>query len=92
MTATDLTKVFDHPARIIDEWVGSLPRGVEHQEIAGGIRAREVLESHEKEHNVTFAALDNDAWVAVKEEYDRYVNGYSHALGAAINDLLGLED
>lgn len=97
----DLKTVSDHPVRILDEWLDSLPSGGSgHQERAGGIRAVEVLRAHEITESVTFAALDNDALKEVREAYFEFSQGSSadgttdggNGLYLAIDALLGLSD
>lgn len=93
----DLKTIYDHPANVIRDWLVELPTS--HAERPGGIRAAEVLRSHEAEEDVTFAALDNKTLTAVREAYERQTNAegmeaYDAAvdLVSAVRDLLGLDD
>lgn len=96
--STDLTTVYDHPANVIGEWLADLP--TPHAERPGGIRAAEVLRAHERENNVTFAALDNATLAAVKETYEAGesatglvdVSTAHSVLRSVVADLLGLDD
>lgn len=72
---TDLKAMKDHPLRVVTTWLDSLP--AEHHERPGGYRVQEVLAAHEREHGVTFAALDDatlarirDAWAGLGELAD----------------------
>lgn len=56
-----------------------------------------VLLKYEREHHVTFAALDNDALLTVYQTYasqtgDPTSQQAARALASAVADLLGLED
>ena len=96
--STDLKTVQDHPAAILRKG----PTGGIALPTANAMRehAATMLDRYEAQHNVTFAALDNDALKAVREAYaeaskDR--SGYSHLayqcdddLRRAICDLLSL--
>jgi selenocysteine lyase/cysteine desulfurase len=91
---TDLTKVQDHPATVLrtEATTHSITSSVY-------ITGAETLESYEKEHGVTFAALDNDALEAVREAHEAFHNADSAdsyqvaatSLADAVRDLLGLE-
>jgi len=89
----DLTTVNDHPATLLTH------RYYDGNTQAAFHMAAAVLERHETEHNVTFAALDNDALAAVREAYDDLYpeNDPPRAaravadLVSALNSLLGLD-
>lgn len=83
----DLKTIYDHPANVIRDWLVELP--TPHAERPGGIRAAEVLRSHEAEEGVTFAALDNKALAVIYETYDAAL---SSEFKRAVADLLGLDD
>jgi len=72
--STDLTTVRDHPAAILAN---------EAKDPAGSVH----LLMYEVDHNVTFAALDNDALAAVREAYEFAPQS---DLASAVCDLLGL--
>lgn len=81
----DLKAVPDHPATLLNQF--------------GGTRdAVAILRAHEEEKEVTFAALDNDALIAVREAYealmtsDVLMGAPVQALTSAVNDLLGMAD
>lgn len=74
----DLTKVADHPARLLD--------AEDHHSAAAHLR------DYEHDHGVTFAALDNNALEYVRQEWTRGVHGAAGTdLAGAVKDLLGLE-
>lgn len=76
--STDLTTVRDHPAAILAN---------EAKDPAGSVH----LLLYEVHHNVTFAALDNDALAAVREAYERDDLASLLEFRSAVCDLLGLE-
>jgi len=73
-------KVYDHPATIVENAEGG-------STVDSRLHARR-LRAYEKDHDVTFAALDNDALKAVREAY---AADDDETLHDAVRDLLGLE-
>lgn len=105
----DLTRVKDHPSRVLDRITYDGPKGESETQTQFALRlvraanieeAATALASYEGEHNVTFAALDNDALAAVREAYAAGedatgivdVSTAHQALRDAVNALLGLDD
>ena len=89
---TNLTSVPDHPAEI-------LMRAPDSSGQASGIRAGVYLRLYEQTHDLTFAALHNEAALRVRQAYDHSMDctvGQKVAalidLRSAIGDLLGLDD
>jgi hypothetical protein len=95
----DLTAVKDRPAtllRIAADNLVRVPMPAEDSALARGLHvAAATLDSHEREHGVTFAALDNDALEAVRDAYEALKTGVvtvdkADDLLAAVQGLLGL--
>ena len=89
--ATDLTKVNDHPAALLE--TGNL------NDVKTEVDAARALRRYEQDRGVTFAALDNEALARVREAYDRAntvrTDDRESALSDfqdAVSDLLGLSD
>jgi len=101
--STDLTKVQDHPATLIEAASKVHGDHLSAKFTEGFHAAGNYLRGVETGRGVTFAALDNDALEAVREAYKVSVEakrvGYTHLalqadadLRSAIGDLLGLND
>lgn len=107
--ATDLTAVRDHPARVLADHFNSHPYLL--ADTTGSTFSKEVVDEatsqdainvlriYERDHAVTFAALDNDTLAQVQSLYredplglDRSLTLRSDEFIHAVADLLGLED
>lgn len=75
--ATDLRHVGDHPSVLLDE---------NHPMQAL------LLRIHERGHDVTFAALDNEALKDVREAYAQSLGGYHPTVGEIARNLRDLMD
>jgi len=92
----DLKNAKDHPMRVL------LTEGEKHlyaaspEIMVGFIGAGGCLVTYEDEHNLTFAALDNDGLNALKEAYENYAAapGQYNAQEVVdiVKDLFGLGD
>lgn len=95
---TDLTKVSDHPATLLE----TRPSGVPALDIPRILTDAAFLRNYERLMSVTFAALDNDTLAAVREAYSYFSPRSQHFdyvpvaavlwLLTALDALLGLED
>lgn len=91
--STDLLTVHDHPVNVLRE-------GMKAWDYIPFSGPATVIRTYEKEHDVTFAALDNDALQEVREAYNTFLDaqdGYIPPRGGsdlanAISALLGLDD
>lgn len=87
--ATDLTTVPDHPATLIE---GSVRGSLQSERTAGTFQAATFLRVFEREHDVTFVALDNETLEAVYEVYNRPGGIEEYEFIGLVADLLGLGD
>lgn len=100
----DLSKAYDHPVQVLRKYLESVNRAEAFSAELKKLSAQDacqVLEAYEKEHDVTFAALDNETLAALKEAYWRDADpDFDESLSErrrmdienAIDRLLGLED
>lgn len=91
---TDLHAVSDHPATLLSERAEQMTRSINAtlEERSATFDAAHFLERYEREHDVTFAALDNVTLEYVRQQWTEAVNGNVRAdVTGAIKDLLGLE-
>lgn len=94
----DLTTIYDHPARVLraaaDSLMDRFPATPEEKAEATTLHvAAATLDTYEREHGVTFAALSTEGLKAVREEWEKGVNGdVRNDLFGTVRDLLGLDD
>lgn len=89
---TDLKAVPDHPVNVLRE-------GMKTWDYIPFSGPATVIRTYEKEHDVTFAALDNVTLEMVRKEYEEFLTGAGdinyiggQGLADAVRDLLGLDD
>lgn len=105
ITHMDLSNVYDHPAAVLrstaDAIAGRYPITVEDGDAARSLHvAAATLDSYERAHSVTFAALDKDTLASLREAYDRLSDSDQYEdrviaandVANAVRDLLGFDN